>query len=175
DWAVSTLDGPRRAWILAVARRADPDPAWRDRFRDASTWTDRAAFEKLAAEARVAELSPSLVVGLAERLRTTGGDGLALLRRAQARNPADFWLNVELAHACKANGQEDDALAYYRVALALRPGDRVTLGNVGNALLARGRVDEAIDHYRQALQPDGKYAIAHYNLGTVLSARGQLD
>ena len=40
DWAVCAADGRRRAWVLGVARRADPD-AWRDRARDPAAWEDR--------------------------------------------------------------------------------------------------------------------------------------
>ncbi len=36
DWAACASDQKQRAWILAVARKADPDP-WRDRVRDPAT------------------------------------------------------------------------------------------------------------------------------------------
>jgi hypothetical protein len=72
DWAFVTKDPGRRAWLLEVARRADPG-AWSDRFRDPARWTDRAALEQLAREAEVAELSPHLLTGLGAVLLRRGG------------------------------------------------------------------------------------------------------
>jgi serine/threonine-protein kinase len=42
DWAACAAKKDRRAWLLEVARRADPDP-WRDRVRDPAAWDDAAA------------------------------------------------------------------------------------------------------------------------------------
>src|SRR6516225_10650163 len=56
EWAGIAGDGPRLAWLLAVARAADPDPQ-RDRLRQPELWRDGAALARLAEEARVAELS----------------------------------------------------------------------------------------------------------------------
>jgi serine/threonine-protein kinase len=53
DWALATADPGRRAWLLEVARRAEPS-AWGDRFRDPAVWGRRAALERLAREAKVA-------------------------------------------------------------------------------------------------------------------------
>src|SRR5262249_49375520 len=39
DWASITHDSARRAWLLAVARAADPHPA-RDRLRQPEQWQD---------------------------------------------------------------------------------------------------------------------------------------
>ena len=44
DWATITDDPPRSAWLLEVARRADPDP-WRDRFRDPAVRINRLRLE----------------------------------------------------------------------------------------------------------------------------------
>jgi hypothetical protein len=49
DWALGTNDPKRRAWVLGVARRAGPDD-WRDRFRGAKVWRERAALGALAGE-----------------------------------------------------------------------------------------------------------------------------
>src|SRR5262249_14662228 len=42
DWAASTADEDRRAWLLACSRRADPDER-RDKLRDPQAWRDQAA------------------------------------------------------------------------------------------------------------------------------------
>ena len=46
DWAACAADRDLRAWILAVARLADPDP-WRDRIRNPETWDRPAAIAAL--------------------------------------------------------------------------------------------------------------------------------
>ena len=50
DWSACASLESRRAWVLEVARRVDPEP-WRDRARDPVVWADRAA---LATTARTA-------------------------------------------------------------------------------------------------------------------------
>src|SRR5205823_8173599 len=92
DWAATTTDSERRAWLLGVARHADPHPV-RDRFRDPKAWGDDAAVRRLAHAAEEAELSPPQLVALGVKLHVLGGDALPLLRQAQARHPQDFWLN----------------------------------------------------------------------------------
>ena len=55
-WWLRSTTGPlaplieqQQAWILEVARRADPDP-WRDRVRDPATWDNSEALRDLAAQ-----------------------------------------------------------------------------------------------------------------------------
>ena len=78
DWAVCAADERRRAWALAVARRADPDP-WRDRVRDPVAWGNRTALAALARTAPVAEQPAPFLVALGGRLRDLGEDGTAFL------------------------------------------------------------------------------------------------
>src|SRR5262249_54447568 len=75
DWAVSIREEEKDklAWLLGVAWRADRQGPWRQRFRDPGVWRSRAALERLAAEAKVAELSPSLLTALEQQLSATGG------------------------------------------------------------------------------------------------------
>src|SRR5262249_36170697 len=47
DWAEESTDSKRAAWLVEVARRAEPD-SWRNRLRDASLRRDRSALETLA-------------------------------------------------------------------------------------------------------------------------------
>jgi serine/threonine-protein kinase len=172
DWAGIMRDGPRRAWLLAVARAADPDPQ-RDRLRQPALWRDKAALARLAGEAR-AELSPQLAVALGRALGG-GGDAVPLLREAQAHHPHDFWLNFKLGLALAEVKEWDEAIGYYRAALALRPRAVAVHNNLGIALHDKGRLDEAVAHYEQALRIDPKHTNAHYNLGITLHDKGQLD
>src|SRR5262249_10863266 len=90
DWAFVADPGRERARLLRLARLIDPDPDWCDRFRDPRVWQDRRALERLARQAPVAKLSPSLLAVLGKLLRQTGADTEPLLRAAQERNPVDF-------------------------------------------------------------------------------------
>jgi tetratricopeptide (TPR) repeat protein len=173
DWAGIAGDGPRRAWLLAVARAADPDPE-RDRLRQPELWRDKAALARLAREARVAELSPQLAAALGRALLRNKGDAVPLLREAQARYPHDFWLNFELGRALFVAKERDEAIGYYCAALALRPSAAAVHNDLGSALYDRGKREEAIRHFEEALRLDPKLAGAHNNLGNALYAKGKL-
>jgi tetratricopeptide (TPR) repeat protein/tRNA A-37 threonylcarbamoyl transferase component Bud32 len=175
DWASLTQSPARRAWLLAVARGADPDP-WRDRFRDPKLWQDRKALQRLARQAKVQQLSPQLVAALATVLAWRGGDALGLLTAAQRRSPQDFWLNFQLGNALQeAQKPGEAAIGYYRAALALRPKASAVYHNLGVALAAKGERDEAITCFQQALALDPKLPMAHTNLGNALQEKGDLD
>src|SRR5262245_38300650 len=90
-------DGRLRSRLLGLARRADPDPAWGDRFREPKVWDDRAALRRLAADAqkRLADEAPAkgkgppvpLLVMLAKKLGQQEDQAEPLLRAAQRRRP----------------------------------------------------------------------------------------
>jgi serine/threonine-protein kinase len=169
DWAGITRDLRRRAWLLAVARRADPDPA-RDRLRQPELWRDSARLIQMARELSVAELSPQLATALGRvARRSSGGDAVALLTAGQTRFPQDFWLNLELGHALPLAQRPDEALGYFRAALAIRPQASVAYCGLGSALRNLGRVNEAIDHYHQAIGLDPDDTVAHLKLANALA------
>jgi eukaryotic-like serine/threonine-protein kinase len=178
DWASETKEKSRRAWLLAVARQADPDE-WRDNFRDPAVWENRAALHRLAEEAsageeaKLAELSPPLLAALGMVLRKEPAGAIPLLTAAQRRYPNDFWLNMNLGLALSGAKKEEDAVGYYRAALAIRPQSVVAHNNIGTILEAKGRLDEAIQEYRRALELEPKFATAHLNLGVALAEKGR--
>jgi tetratricopeptide (TPR) repeat protein/serine/threonine protein kinase len=179
DWATVTNDPRRRAWLLAVARHADPDP-WRDRFRDLKVWGDRAALAALASEllrdeAQLGKQKPQLLAALGAALQSTKADLAPLLAAAQARHPDDFWLNLQLGSALRVAKQWNEAVGYCRVAVALRPNSTAAHNNLGNALYGKRQLDEAIREYRTAIELEHKGAAAHYNLGNALRDKKQLD
>jgi tetratricopeptide (TPR) repeat protein len=173
DWAGMAAEGKTQGRLLALVRRADPDPL-RNRLRDPAVWQDRRQLTRLAAHAGVEHLSPALLLIVGSRLEQLGGPGLELLERGQRRYPGDFWLNFELANALhtKKHARCDEAAGYYRAALAVRPGTVAVYNNLGIALHEKKDLDGAIAAFRQAIALDPKFAQAHYNLGTVLKARG---
>jgi serine/threonine protein kinase/Tfp pilus assembly protein PilF len=157
DWAYGAKSASRCAWLLAVARQADPD-RWRNHFRDPKVWQDRQALQRLA-----------------RLLRDRGADALSLLAAAQARRPQDFWLNFELGNALYGRKQAGEAVGYYRAALALRPNTSAVYNNLGNALHDQGHLYRAIACYHKALTIAPKNAKAYANLGAALYTKGEVD
>jgi tetratricopeptide (TPR) repeat protein len=173
DWALSTRNRDRRAWLLEVARRADSD-LWSDRVRAAVSGGQRADLERLAGEPDVAGQPPQRLTALAEALRCYGADPVPLLKVAQRRHPEDFWLALLLGNGL-VKAKPGEAIGHYRAALALRPDIPDVSTNLGHALQATGQVDEAIELYRRALATNSRDTRAHNNLGNALAARGQVD
>jgi serine/threonine-protein kinase len=174
DWAICAIDKDRRDWLLAVARKADPDPhGWRDRIRDPASWEDLAALAELARTIPAGEQPVPLLLALAERLGAAGSDARAFLKRVQAGHPADFWVNVILGDALLAAAPVE-AGGYYRAALARRPDAAVAYTALGDALRAQNLRAEAIEYYRRAVEIDPQYARGHTNLGNVLNDLGRI-
>jgi len=156
DWATCVTYSNRLSWVLAVARRADPD-TWRDRVRDPLAWRDPTALADLARRAPVAEQSVQLLVALGEQLWPTDGDTIEFLARVQRKHPADFWANFTLGNTL-LDQQPGEAVGYYRAALAVRPGAAVVYQHLAIAMLAQGRFREARDASRSGLDllPQGQ-------------------
>jgi serine/threonine-protein kinase len=175
DWAVCAIEKDRRDWLLAVARKADPDPdGWRDRIRDPASWEDPEALAELARTAPVSGQPVPLLLALAERLGAAGGNAPAFLKRVQRGHPADFWVNLVLGDALLA-ATPVEAGGYYRAALASRPDAAVAYTALGDALRAENLRDEAIEYYRRAVEIDPQYARGHTNLGNILNDMGRMD
>jgi serine/threonine-protein kinase len=184
DWAAVTEDVSRRAWLLDVARRADPDD-WRGRFRDPERWNDQASMaalarELLADEQQLARQKPALLLTLGSTLhgkRPGAGQSeeLPLLAAAQARHPDDFWLNYTLGTALHAAKKWDEAVGFLRAAVALRPSVSAVHYNLGNVLRDQQRLDEAIQEYRRATALDPKFAWPHIEIGIILQEQQHLD
>src|SRR5439155_4839297 len=125
NWAhvkkVSSDGSEEPVWV--VARLADDDP-WRQKLRDPEVRKDRAAMERLAEAEDVMAQPPGNLVLLSWALDAIKGRAAAvrLLRRAQQRHPADFWINFELAFRLYGEPATlAEAIGFYRAALALRP------------------------------------------------------
>jgi tetratricopeptide (TPR) repeat protein len=171
DWAGAAQDGARRAWVLGVARRADPHP-WRDRLRDPAAWQDEKTLARLAAQAPASALTPNLAAALGRRLARTD-EGEAVLREAQRRRPGDFWLNHYLGGALSVRGKRREAEGFYRAALAARPDSAVAHANLGVVMGWQGRWAEAEKLYRRALDIEPGYANVCANLAGTLFNQGK--
>jgi tetratricopeptide (TPR) repeat protein len=172
---------PKWKHLFAVARAADTDN-WRNGLRMAWERRDDKTLNHLLASAEVDKLLPTTIPSILvffhpEDKTVTVKRAAALLRRAQQRHPADFWINYDLAmllhHAPLP--QLEEAIGYYRAAVALRPQSPAVHNSFGFALAGKGQVDEAIAEYREAIRLKKDYALAHHNLGNMRFKKGQLD
>jgi tetratricopeptide (TPR) repeat protein/tRNA A-37 threonylcarbamoyl transferase component Bud32 len=181
-WASLLRSGKGQGWqhLLAVARAADGD-AWRNQLRDAWERGDGKALDELLASADVEKLlptTPSLLGFSSNKHANVSVQRVeSLLRRAQQRHPADFWINHDLARLLSGGQppQLEEAIGYYRAAVALRPQSPGVHINLGDTLSKKGRLDEAIAEFKEALRLKKDYAMAHNNLGSALRDKGLLD
>jgi hypothetical protein len=143
-----------------VARLADND-AWRQQLRDPELRKDRAALERLAAADGVMDQPPGNLTLLSRALLEANAQavGVRLLRRAQARHPADFWINLELANMLYGDpATRTEALGFIRVAVALRPRSPVLYMNLAAALGVHKKAEEAEAACRRAIrEAEGAY------------------
>jgi tetratricopeptide (TPR) repeat protein len=174
DWASLAQGGPRQAWLLAVAREADPNPT-RNRLRKSELWQDGVGLAQVIQEANVAELSPQLATALARVAREHDMEAVPLLTAAVARFPQSFWLNLDLASTLVVMKRYDEALSYCRVAVAIRPEVAAAHHYLGVVQYYRGQLDESVDHQRQAasLEPDSAWA--HTSLAVSLEGKGLIN
>jgi serine/threonine-protein kinase len=179
NWAFVAAPGSRtRAWLLGVARRADPD-GWGNRFRDPAVWDDRQRLQALAEDtlrdegAQLAEVPQQVLVSLGGLLIRHGADAVPLLRAALRHYPNDFWLNLWLGHALRSAGQAHEAVGYFRAAVVLRRDSTAAHNGLGQALQDTRQLGEAIEEYREAIRLDPKYAVARMNLGLAREAASE--
>jgi serine/threonine protein kinase/Flp pilus assembly protein TadD len=123
DWIFCTerIPGASTQPLREIVALADDDP-WRHHLRQLHLSKDRVALERLA-ESKEAVSQPHLAL-LCNLLSDMGADEavLHLLRKAQQLNPADFWLNANLATALLKNPtRAAEAVGFIRAALVVQP------------------------------------------------------
>jgi tetratricopeptide (TPR) repeat protein len=159
--------------LLEVARRADPDD-FRCRLREALSGGKRQAVEEIAGAQEVSDLPVESLLALAEALEEAGARQRAidLLRDAQRRHPANFWVAFRLGAMLlfAKPVQVEEAIRFCTAAVALRPQSPGAHVNLGVALEKRGRLDEALAHYRETIQFGPEIVEGHINLGNILQA-----
>jgi serine/threonine-protein kinase len=179
----AAIDEPALDWLRAVAEAADLAEGWTAQVRAVWRLKDRgkrrASLERLASEADVRKLPAQAVTLMAIRLVALQSVASAqrLLRKAQAENPGDFWLNFWLGSVLglTRTPESDDALRFLTAAVALRPESSRAHHAVGIFYKDRGRHQEAIACYRKAIQLEPNYAVAYTDLGAMLRNLGRID
>jgi serine/threonine protein kinase/Flp pilus assembly protein TadD len=187
DWAdksarvppgTGKTDNPRWKRLMAVARAADPDE-WRNLVRQALEQRNVQALHKLAASPRLGELPLQTLSLLAEHLQNK--DREAVLRRAQAKYPDDFWINFQLAQHLEGQQPQrlDEVIRFYTVARALRPRNLVVhlwlYKWLGDQLRNQGKLDEAIAMYREGIERHPIWHTLHNQLGVALYRQGKKE
>jgi serine/threonine-protein kinase len=173
DWIASTSSQRRLNWLVAVARRADPDHAvWRDHLRNSVAATNPAPLVEVMRTARVADQPISMLLMLGQRVQQNGGDAIPFLTRVQQAHPDDFWANLVLGEELKPTNPKE-AVRYFQAAVAIRPGAAVAYNDLGGALWHCDRPDEALAQYRRAAQIDPSGAPAQNNICLVLWFTGR--
>src|SRR5262249_37589382 len=116
-WSMCTQSPERRAWVLEVARKADPEPlSWRGRARAPSLQQDDRALSRLIAPAPVAEPSVSLLLALANHLKPASPQRVPFLKKVQQAHPGDFWINLRLGYELMQKGLHGEAVGYFQAA-----------------------------------------------------------
>ncbi len=164
--------------LLATGRTAAPSP-WQDRFRDPATWRDLASLQRLVNEASTADPpAPSHQMVMVGLLLGSLGDNhtaIEILREAHLRDPSDFWVNLELAHALTRQTRIAEALQFFRAAVALRPTHYVAWTMIGRAQLANGDAEGAIESLRRAISLRREYPTSWQILMIALAASERWD
>jgi eukaryotic-like serine/threonine-protein kinase len=175
-WSGCLWDVQRRNWVLAVARRADPDPTgWRDRARDPATWESQSALVRLVETAPVADGYVPLFVTLEKQLTNLSNEQcFPFLRRVQQAHPGDFWINLRLGDALIASDSSAEAIRYYQAAVSILPKVAFLYQKLGWALWTERR-EEAVACCLKAVELDPSSDDAHYLLSIVLTGLGRND
>jgi tetratricopeptide (TPR) repeat protein len=178
DWALEEPDAGRQMQLIRAARAVDPNP-WKKQFWEALVRRDVPALRALADRADVNQLAPAALTQLLWWVGVDTPEGEGLARRAQARHPGDFWLNLALATLFYRQADRADkdrealmrTIENYRACVALRPTAGPIFINLGTALYHRGDAADAETAYLRALEIDPGLSLAHTGLGYVLLRR----
>jgi serine/threonine-protein kinase len=169
-------DDPLVERLLRIARLADPEPLWRDRFHDPAAWRIREHLQKLAAGAFDTSPPPSdhqltLLGLLLVRVGPTN-QGTRLLTEVCHRQPKNFWVNRELGFALFMEHRWLESVGSYRAAVTLRPDNAGAHEGLGLVLSRVGQIEEALAAYRRAVELSPTRASMHTRLVEALADAG---
>jgi serine/threonine-protein kinase len=175
------LRAPEADWLFRVLQAADAD-GWRKQLRAAVARNDAHAVDRLAGSEALSRQPPQTVLLLADYFRPRSQARMTeLLRGAQARHPADFWINFAVADAlyqkhltALSDAKEfEDVVRFYSTALALRPANVHVQGLLGWALWLRGRRAEgrAVVEQARARRPDYFAPLVYLGYMSLLEGR----
>jgi serine/threonine-protein kinase len=159
DWAFVALmlqDGASVERLLRIARSADPEPRWRDRFRDRSAWESPGRLRELADAAFTTSPPPAghqtALLGLLLWQKGGGSRHISFLREACRRQPGNFWLSREMGTALLAENRLHESASYYHAALAMRPDSAWVHQELAFVLSLAGQTDAALAESHRAVE-----------------------
>jgi eukaryotic-like serine/threonine-protein kinase len=176
DWSGCISEPRIKSWVLAVARKADPDSTgWRDRARDPVVQADQVALVELIKSAPVTDHAVSLFLALDKQLDPRRRERLPFLTRIQQAHPGDFSVNCMLGAVLIQERKATEAIRYFQAAVSLRPELALGYDRLGGALCQAGRMEDAVVSFRQAADLDPTSGVSHARLSFFLSAVGRHD
>jgi serine/threonine-protein kinase len=114
---------------------------------------------------------------LAQVLKEVGylPEAIELLRQAQVRHMADFWINHELGLRLMETGPASlaEAVAFLRTAVGLRPESPGARQNLAYALYQQGKLADAVAVLETVVALKRDYVQAYYVLGHALMKQGR--
>jgi tetratricopeptide (TPR) repeat protein len=167
--------------LLLIARLADREPTWRDRFHDPAVWSDEMALRKLAKESLTTSKPTAHQMAITGKLLRSHGakdEESFLLEQAVLQRPDDYLLRWELARALARSRRHRESAAHLRAVIALWPQWSWAENQLGAALCLAGSSDEiseGIAHFRRAVALDPGNPIIRYNLSMALARGGRTD
>jgi serine/threonine protein kinase/Flp pilus assembly protein TadD len=171
-WAITSIDDSEmQRRLMAMARKADPDP-WKDQLRTVTVAENLPKLQEIAAKMNLDHESPQTILLLFWVLKQASGKHhLPVLRQALLYHPGDFSLNFELGFWTK---DPVEKVACLRAALAQRPNDLAANTCLGTILTDQGDLAAAIICHKKAVAADKNSAFAHHNMGVTLYAKKDL-
>lgn len=163
---------------LAIARTSDPHP-WRNRFRQPAVWFDRDALLALCDSAGSGAESPPphqiVIIGVLLSGLGSNDRAIELLRDAHRRDPADFWINLELGNALARANRSEEASQYFRAAVTIQPKNAGPWVTLGEHLRYSGSHEEAILAVQHATELNPRLLLAWRNSISYLRGAGRIE
>ncbi|CAN5774192.1 hypothetical protein BH11PLA1_BH11PLA1_04930 [soil metagenome] len=180
DWALAAnalTDHEMCNLLLSIAREADPDPAWRDRFRNAAVWRDRQQLLTLADEISESAARPAshqiALLGMLLGWAGAPAAGAELLGDVLRQQPNNFWINLAVGNTLRQANRHAEASIYYRIAAALRPDNMLAHNALAIEINETGDIDESVRIFQKAIDLEPGSHIPRHNLVWVLSHNGR--
>jgi serine/threonine-protein kinase len=174
--ALMLKDMPLVERLLTIARSADPEPLWRDRFRSPAAWKSQEKLLQLAGDAFTSPAAPAehqlALLGLLLNRVASRNEGIRLLAEACRRQPRNFWVHREMGFALVLEKRWLEAAGYCRVALSLRPDNAGAHEGLGLVLENAGQIEEALAAYRRAVELSPKTRSLQTRLVAALASAG---
>jgi tetratricopeptide (TPR) repeat protein/tRNA A-37 threonylcarbamoyl transferase component Bud32 len=165
---------PEVGRLARVVDDADRDDPWRQELRLALAGNDLTELNRLAESKGFSRQRPQTVLLLARHLVPKyPKHTIELLRTAQQRFPADFWINYKLSQFLMLQG-DDDGTRFAMAAIASRPDNAQAWVLLALQLRGQERQDERIAAGRRAVALAPHLAGPYTALGNALRAKGQI-